>query len=305
MSNQSGRTSATHSLECLLAAARESRLVVFAGAGVSIGTPTNLPAWRDVNRIIIRSLAAASADTLGMPLATRAADLILARHAQEKLPPEYQAQVLADFLHGRYFEVLRFLDSDRPNATHLTIAWLARLGCIRAVITTNFDRVIETAFAAVGTPYDCFFLPAHFAALAGNPDQSVNLDHRCMLIKLHGSVDDPVTLIDTLAQRKQGFPAPVLDCIRHLLHSCHWLFLGFSGLDLEAEPNYLTLAQEADHAAGFTWLVRTGSEPKPAVVRLKISTVNEGALSGVIFQTGCSISPTYSRLSRAGGSPTI
>jgi hypothetical protein len=45
----------------LLAAARESRLVIFAGAGVSIGAPTNLPSWIDVNRLIVRSLASAAA----------------------------------------------------------------------------------------------------------------------------------------------------------------------------------------------------------------------------------------------------
>src|SRR6266480_6628481 len=77
----------------LLAAARDSRLVIFAGAGISIAAPTNLPSWRDVNRIVIRSLAASAASAVGEPLAARAADLILARHQQEKLPPEYQAQV--------------------------------------------------------------------------------------------------------------------------------------------------------------------------------------------------------------------
>ena len=124
-----------------------------------MAAPTNLPSWRDVNRIVVRSLAASATSAVGEPLAAKAADLILARHQQEKLPPEYQAQVLAEFLHERYFEVLRHLDSDHPNPTHLAIAWLARLGCVRAVITTNFDRVLEAAFAAVGD-----FAPSVFSA---------------------------------------------------------------------------------------------------------------------------------------------
>jgi hypothetical protein len=45
----------------LLAAARESRLVISAGTGVSIGAPTNLPSWSDVNRLVVRSLASAAA----------------------------------------------------------------------------------------------------------------------------------------------------------------------------------------------------------------------------------------------------
>jgi tetratricopeptide (TPR) repeat protein len=253
----------------LLAAARDSRLVIFAGAGISMGAPTNLPSWRDVNRIVVRSLAASAVSAVGEPLAAKAADLILARHEQEKLPPEYQAQVLAESLHDRYFEVLQHLDSDRPNPTHLVIAWLARLGCVRAVITTNFDRVLEAAFAATGTSLHRCFQPEDFRALASDLTRFDKKDGPCHLLKLHGSVDDPATLIDTLAQRKRGLAAPVLDCVRHLLQSYHWLFLGFSGLDLEAERNYLALEQEAERAVGFTWFVREKTEPKPAVVRLK------------------------------------
>lgn len=280
----------------LLAAARESRLVIFAGAGVSMGAPTNLPSWRDVNRVVVRSLASAAAPVVSETWATKAADLILARHAQEKLPPEYQAQVLAEFLQGRYFEVLRHLDSDRPNPTHLAIAWLARLGFVRAVITTNFDRVMEAAFAAVGAPFDRCFQPEHFSALAADLTRLEKKDSRCLLLKLHGSVDDPTTLIDTLAQRKKGFAVPVMDCVRHLLQSSHWLFLGFSGLDLEAEHNYLALAQEAERAAGFTWFVRVKTKPKPAVVRLKNlygerGGLVEGNLPDWLLDLATSLSP--------------
>lgn len=253
----------------LLAAAQNSRLAVFVGAGVSMGPPTNLPSWRDVNRIVVRALASVAAPVVGERSAAKAAELILARHEVEKLPPEYQAQVLAEFLHKRYFEVLRHLDSDRPNITHLAIAWLARLGCIRAMITTNFDRVLESAFTAVDAPLERHFQPEHFRTLANDLGRFDQRDSACQLLKLHGSVDDPGTLIDTLAQRKRGFAAPVMDCVQQLLRSQHWLFLGFSGLDLEAEANYLTLASEADTAIGFTWFVREKTEPKPAVVRLK------------------------------------
>ncbi len=137
------------------------------------------------------------------------------------------------------------------------------------MITTNFDRVLEAAFAATGTSLHRCFQPEDFRVLASDLTRFDKKDGSCQLLKLHGSVDDPATLIDTLAQRKRGLAAPVLDCVRHLLQSYHWLFLGFSGLDLEAERNYLALEQEAERAVGFTWFVREKTEPKPAVVRLK------------------------------------
>ena len=41
----------------LLTVARDSRLVIFARRGNSMGAPTNLPSWGEVNRIVVRSLA--------------------------------------------------------------------------------------------------------------------------------------------------------------------------------------------------------------------------------------------------------
>jgi tetratricopeptide (TPR) repeat protein len=256
-------------LQPLLQATGESRLVIFAGAGISMAPPTNLPSWRDFNHVVIRALADGSAPLLDRALADRAVDVVSARHRQEKLPPEYQAQLLAEILRRRYFDAIRNLDSDRPNATHLAIAWLARLGLVRAVVTTNFDRVLEAAFSLLDVPLLVHYQPEHFRALADHLDQLTVVDSSCHLLKLHGSVVDPVTLIDTLAQRKRGFPPSVTQCTRHLLHGAHWLFLGFSGLDLEAEPNYLGLAAESEHAVGLTWMVRKGTQPKPAVLALK------------------------------------
>lgn len=264
-----GSGAPTDGIAKLLKVAESKKLVLFVGAGASMAAPTNLPSWRDVNRIVVRSLAAGAASVLGGKEAENAAALILERHARERLPPEYQAQVLAELLHKRYFEVLRHLDSPYPNPTHLAVAWLARLGCVRAIITTNFDRLIEAAFSAVGTPLKPYFRPDHFSALVADLGRFERPGDPCQLLKLHGSVDDPATLIDTLAQRKRGFALPVMKCVEHLLRSGHWLFLGFSGLDLEAEPNYLNLLPEAAAAGGFTWFVRNGNEPVPAVVRLR------------------------------------
>ncbi|UVT16929.1 MAG: tetratricopeptide repeat protein [Nitrospira sp.] len=256
-------------LQPLFRAVDESRLVIFAGAGISMAPPTNLPSWRDFNHVVIRALADASTPLLGRALADRAVDVVSTRHRQEKLPPEYQAQVLAEILRRRYFDVIRYLDSDRPNATHLAIAWLARAGLVRAVLTTNFDRVLESAFSLLDVPLHAHYQPEHFRALAENLDQLAVAGGPCHLLKLHGSVVDPITLIDTLAQRKRGFPPSVTQCTRHLLRQAHWLFLGFSGLDLEAEPNYLGLAAESEHAVGFTWVVRKGTQAKPAVLALR------------------------------------
>jgi len=81
----------------LLDAAKNGRLVIFAGAGISVGPPTNLPSWREVNRLVVSALAGEAASLVGEDRAADAAKLVLTRHEHEKLPPEYQAQILAEF----------------------------------------------------------------------------------------------------------------------------------------------------------------------------------------------------------------
>lgn len=249
-------------------AAREGRLIVFAGAGVSMIPPTALPSWRDVNTIVIDALSDAAATLLGRELSVQAREILLQRHTNERLPPEYQAEILADVLGDRYFEVLRHLDSDRPNAAHLAIALLARFGAVRTVLTTNFDTALEQAFELGATPFEVLYCADQFAEWAGRGPGFDRQQSGCLILKIHGSAVRPDSLVDTLAQRKRGLPTALLTLTRELLHSGHWAFLGFSGLDLEAEPRYLGLAAEAKTAVGFTWLVRPGTGRRGVVEEL-------------------------------------
>jgi hypothetical protein len=221
----------------LIRAGQDGLLVVFAGAGVSTLPPSSLPTCTNVNRILVNSLAEQSVTLIGRNMANEAADLILRRHERDKLPPEYQAEMLVEVLGPAYFEVLRHLDSCRPNEAHLIIAALAKLGCVRAVITTNFDQLFETAFQVAGTPFDCQVPGISSITVATPPEPGGLASTRCLLLKLHGSANRAQTLIDTLAQRKRGFPPAVVESIRQLLHVGPWLFLGYSGRDFEAVEN--------------------------------------------------------------------
>jgi hypothetical protein len=115
-------------------------------------------------------------------------------------------------------------NSDAPNDVYLGIAALAKACRIPAVLTTNFDRALEAAFRKLDVPYDVNSHAAQFQTLAdrfrkGGPDGPRPI------LKLHGSAEDPATLVDTLSQRKRGFPPEVADCVRHLLRYGHRLFL--------------------------------------------------------------------------------
>lgn len=252
-------------MDMLIEAASQGRLLAFVGAGISMIPPTCLPSWWDINEAVIVALTDRVAPLIGGERSVQLAATISARQHSDRFPPEYQAELLAVRLGASYFRVLQCLDSERPNAVHLRLARLAAAGHLAAIVTTNFDRALEAAFRLVGAPLRVCARAGEFDALAPELEGKSG---SCVLLKLHGSADDPATLIDTLAQRKRGLPVGALSCLRTLLRSSHWLFLGWSGADLDADPGYLGLATACDSARGFTWLYRGGENPRPSVARI-------------------------------------
>lgn len=245
-------------------------LVIFCGAGVSMLAPTCLPSWWQMNEQVVQALSRQVEPFCGQERAVDWARQINARRDNRRFPPEFQAEIISRHYGPAYFKVLECLDSDEPNDVHLAIAALAASGHVRAIVTSNFDRLIEVAFIRLGVPLDVHFQARHFDDLARGLEATSSRPSRCQLLELHGSVDDHLTLVDTLAQRMRGLSPAICSCLRHLLRSHYWLFLGYSGADLEGNAQYLCLRSEAERAVGFSWLVRTSAanEPIEAVASL-------------------------------------
>src|SRR5882672_580998 len=213
--------------------AASGQLAIFVGSGVSSIPPTCLPSWWGMNRAVIAALRDRVAELLGRDRAEALANAVTARQEGNRFPPEYQAEVIVGRLRASYFTVLQCLDTETPNAIHRAIAALAKERRVPAVITTNFDRALEVAFRELDVPFEVCSAPEHFQALAARLE-TIDGNRPCPILKLHGSAEAPATLVDTLSQRKRGFPPATAACLRHLLRSAHWLFLGYSGADLAA-----------------------------------------------------------------------
>ncbi|MGE3854654.1 MAG: tetratricopeptide repeat protein [Planctomycetota bacterium] len=188
------------------------------------------------------------------------------------LPPEVVAEVIETEIGERYFDVLRCLSSEAANPAHLALARLAKAGALAAIITTNFDRAIESALEQLDVPFRVAASPDEFNDLGGN----FGVDGQCAVVKLHGDLDRTYTLVDTLQQRLKGPSLGLLGLIAKLLEDHHWLFMGYSGADLNADPNYLTLWSNRENANGLTWLTRPGAKPLPAASWL-VSSYGEKA----------------------------
>jgi hypothetical protein len=97
------------------------------------------------------------------------------------------------------------------------------------------------------------------------------------VIKIHGSIEDVESLVDTLRQRIAGRPAAMMQVLDSLLRQHPWLFLGFSGADFSYDARYLGVLDAASYAKGFVFLVREGVPVQEGVHRLVVAYGDEKA----------------------------
>lgn len=159
---------------------------VLLGSGVS--RSAKIPTGWDITLDLVRKLASVSGqdcepspeqwyrDTFG-----KAPDYSELLDALAKTPSERQ-QLLRVYWEATVEE--REEGAKRPTQAHRAIADLVAQGFIKVIITTNFDRLMETALADVGIA----------PTILSSPDQvhgSQPLIHtRCCLFKVHGDYLD-------------------------------------------------------------------------------------------------------------------
>ncbi len=255
-------------MDTLAASARASKLVVFAGAGVSMAPPSSLPNWWAINEAVLAALARRiTVFTDAEFSANVLKQLVATRNENNGFAPDYQAQIIEDECGLEYFKVLQALDTPDINANHVAVARLAAAGHLAAIVTTNFDRLIEHALDAQGVRHRVFAAHAHFQELPAFIETPTAAE--LPVIKVHGSVEAPESMVDTLRQRLMGRPETLEQSLRALLARHHVLFAGFSGADLAYDPGYLGLRAAADANRGFTALVRPNDVPNPAMAALR------------------------------------
>lgn len=153
-------TSAVDLPEALVHSLQDGRLVIFVGAGASMGPPANLPDFQSLARDVATESAIPCEDE-----ETAHPDLLLAR------------------LHDSGFDVHARVKARiegagaAPNRIHHAVARLAKASGKPRVVTTNFDRHLSAALASAEVTTDEFQGPA---LPMGDDFQGV--------VYLHGSV---------------------------------------------------------------------------------------------------------------------
>jgi hypothetical protein len=231
--------------------------------------PSSLPSWTGFNSLLLECLG----DRLNEYADNRqptAAMLAAFRERRDKtgfFPPDFQAQLMEEEIGADYFRVWQSLETRAFGVAHASLAELAGRGRLAAIITTNFDRLIEAALEDRGQAFEVFHDAAGFERLSSALRDSTS--GALPIIKIHGSIEDTASLVDTLRQRVVGRP-PALNAVLQLLLRRHfWLYLGFSGADFGYDPHYLGVLDAAAEAKGFVFLARPGSEVQKGIEDLK------------------------------------
>ncbi|MFL6449956.1 MAG: SIR2 family protein [Bryobacteraceae bacterium] len=200
-----------------------NKIVVFAGAGISKDAPSDLPLAAELQDAIVDALLRRIHPPLGNN--ERASAL---RKAVRSTIPESLYQMLRDQLGTVALRLLNSaLSCGRPNWLHETLARLADSQQVAAVITTNFDLHIETAMAGSHRTVALVRSDADLQSLrpAGLP-----------LIKIHGSIDEPASIVTTLEQVGRGLTPPRSKVLKRLLRRHVFLFVGWSDSDIDLSP---------------------------------------------------------------------
>src|ERR1017187_6779607 len=232
--------------------AGQGRILIFAGAGVSAGKPSSLPGWYRLNEQIMFALrmrleAGVERERWLAEVVSSVDSLRKTRH----FPPDYQAQLTEEMCGERYFRALQALDVDIVNNGHRGIAALAAGGAVSAIVTTNFDRLIEHALEQRGVAFEAAFDDQAYERLG--QQLAAGIAGPLPVIKIHGCVSAHKSMIDTLKQRKLGRSRALHNCLDRLFGE-YWLYLGFSAEDLETDQNYLGLIEHSAHSAGATYV---------------------------------------------------
>jgi hypothetical protein len=213
---------------------KQSRCVVFVGAGLSVGA--KLPLWRDLLLEVIEQLVSSmpDGDTHQAELKTLVAQgklLEVADFCKEQLGAAYH-QFLTDRLRG---------DNGAVPETHKELMHLP----FSAWVTTNYDKLLERAYSDVKKGF-----PKTLTHKDTDTLGRLLFDTGPFILKAHGDIDRPETVVLTSRDYSEIIHAnPAFNEIfTGLLLTKALLFVGYSLSD----PDFrLLMDRQLTHFRGF------------------------------------------------------
>jgi len=250
-------------IDSLVKALNEQRLILFCGAGISMLPPSASPSWWDIYAAAAKALSARFVDKY--PHATAKIDL---NSLLAPLDTQELANIISQRFAGPTFSnLLSVVDIADANENHRAIATLAKKNCLRGVLTTNFDTLIERAAISCDYAFD----------IASPGIQAKKDPAKCTLIKIHGTTVDTLNLIETSREKAREINPTLKDAWDPLVEGADLLVLGYSGADLNFGAANAFFNDFLASGKRIFWLYRSGRLPKlPKEVEARTTFIEGG-----------------------------
>jgi len=198
------RSPEAEAIEQLIGSIRKGRTVVFCGAGISLHS--GIPLVGQLVPYVLDKLAVERQS-------------VLDDRGGLKIPFEALVQVLVSGSQAdRFLDIFGTEDASEdvlcPNLNHILLSGLVKVGHLKTIVTTNFDRLIEKALETHGLCRGRDYLVFQDEEGFSRIDWS---DPRPRLIKIHGSVEDRRTMAATFEMVESlGLSRASLEVIHYL-----------------------------------------------------------------------------------------
>jgi hypothetical protein len=199
----------------LLESLANRRCLPFVGSGLSV--PAGFPSWSQLLDRLVKEAAAAypeKAQLFTQYAQTHPDPLLVAEYARDKLGPQRYGMLLKEIFDKKV----------KPLATHEDIAATD----YRAIVTTNFDRLIELAII-----FKRESIPSVFTHDERELGTALYDDKRLFVFKLHGDIARPSSVVLTDRDYDQLiFRSPALrSFLQAIFLNFNLLFVGYSVSD--------------------------------------------------------------------------
>jgi len=163
------------------------------------------------------------------------------------------------------------------NFGHRALAAMMAMGAAKVIFTTNFDEVVESAFAEmVGKSLQAFSLEGSYAAL-----DALNADQFPLYAKLHG--DFRFRRLKNLSADLKSNDAQIGRAFLAAANRFGIIVTGYSGRDGNVMQLFDdALSQANPFPAGLFWSVTRSSDATPEVNRLIERARAKGVTAGIV-----------------------
>jgi hypothetical protein len=211
-------------LPALVSYVRDRRCILFVGAGLS--RPAGYPGWGELMRLVVD----ATVDLTGGSTSREDLDRLLAQGKFAEAADQCRT-VLGRTFFGQVLRRALARDVAPPEATHRAIVETP-YACI---VTTNFDTLLEDAFAR----WSDFGIPKAPTGMGLAQHGTLLLDGAFFILKAHGSIEDDASMVFTSEDyRRITHANPAFQAVMSSLLLSHAvLFVGYS----LGDPNFRLL----------------------------------------------------------------